>query len=49
MEADHSNGHISKLASEVLTRRVRSHRPVRPVTPKTAELDSNGYVLIGGV
>jgi hypothetical protein len=49
MESDHSNGHILMLGSKVLTRHVRSHRPVRPVTPKTAEFDTNSYVLIGGV
>ena len=48
-EFDHTNGHISALASGVLTGRIRSHRPVRPFAPKTAELDSNGHVLIGGV
>ena len=48
-EFDHSNCHISALASGVLTVRVRSHRPVRSVAPKTAELDSNDHVLIGGV
>jgi hypothetical protein len=49
MESGHSNGHISALASGVPTGRVRSHQPVRPVIPKTAELDNNCYVLIGGV
>ena len=33
----------------LLTGRVRSLQPVRPVTPKTAELDNNGYVLKWGV
>ena len=48
-EFDHSNCHISALASGVLTVRVRSHRSVCPIALKTAELDSNGHVLIGGV
>ena len=33
----------------LLTGHVRSLRPMRLVTPKTAELDHNGYVLKWGV